>query len=75
MTLNKADDIAKLDWKGNHFSDHHLFNKCHQFIVERWGSGDAREAKRAAYLTALHGMGIAAEVTDAEMIATFGEMG
>ena len=61
-TITNADQIKDLPWAGNHFSDWHLFESCHNYIVAEDTAAD--EKKKALYEMGLHGMGFDEEVTN-----------
>lgn len=61
-TITNANEIKALPWAGNHFSDWHLFEACHAYVVAE--STSTEEKKKALYEMGLHGMGIDEEVTD-----------
>lgn len=67
LTLNAPEDIAKLPWWGNHYSDSELFSLIERYVLKLT---DREQQKQALYFMCLHGMGIETNTTDAELDST-----
>lgn len=64
LTLKTPTDIARLPWKGSHYSDTWLFHRCHEYIRTLT---DFDQQRDAIYLTRLHGLDIQSLPTTAEV--------
>lgn len=64
LALDAPEKIAVLPWVGNHWSDMPNFEACERLI---FSLKDREQIRTALYLQGKHGMGIDAQVTDAEI--------